>query len=90
MSLRQHLIDKLSDTMDPDNAEALVDAVIRSVFAAGFQAGFDVTREGWNGGARFDHCAPSEFTYGANPYDDALTAKWTAYLQTVVDQTKAQ
>jgi hypothetical protein len=41
-----------------------------AAFRAGFQAGFAISREGFNGGCRYDHCAPDPF--GAA--DDALQA----------------
>jgi hypothetical protein len=41
-----------------------------AAFRAGFQAGFAVSREGFNGECRYDHCAPGRFA----GEDDALQA----------------
>ena len=39
MSRVDVIVRKLADTMDPDNARALVDEVVRETFIAGFDAG---------------------------------------------------
>jgi hypothetical protein len=76
--------DKDDDLMAPGRITVVEQ--LAAAFRAGFRAGFSVSREGFNGGCRYDHCAPGPFWHS----DDALQAAEDAAVKAMENPPNVQ